>query len=234
MKGVFRFKQFAVDQYGCAMKINTDGVLLGATAMQENAGAILDIGTGTGVIAMMLAQRFPDASVDAVEIDAQATQTAGLNFASSPFSTRLEAYHNDIASYETQTRYDLIVSNPPYFVDDLKNPEARKRVARHTDHSFFIALLQKASALLAPGGSMWLILPLKQAGFIKDQAPVYGLHLQRRIDISSDENKPVIRQIIVLGHRQEEVKTEHFYIYEREGFHTEAYRRLLKDFFLAF
>lgn len=248
IKNSFRFKQFEVDQQGCAMKINTDGVLLAATAGHSGPAHILDIGTGTGVIALMLAQRFPGAKIDAVEIDAHAASAAAGNFSSSPFSARLKAFQADIRAYETETRYDLIVSNPPFFINDLKNPEERKSLARHTDEDFFAVLIRKAAAYLTADGLLWLILPVKQAGQVIDNAGNSQLSLQRMIDVHSDSSKPVIRKIVCLGREQEgtetsrpQVGTEKFYIYQAgtpgspsKAIHSEAYKQLLKDFFLAF
>ncbi len=137
---MFQFKQFTVDQSGCAMKINTDGVLLGAIADAENPGTILDIGTGTGVIALMLAQRFITAKVDAVEIDSDAAQTAERNFKNSPFADRLTVYALGFESFFDQfpgKKYDLIISNPPFYIDSLKSPGAKKALAKHTDIDFF-------------------------------------------------------------------------------------------------
>ncbi|TKC06197.1 tRNA1(Val) (adenine(37)-N6)-methyltransferase [Pedobacter frigoris] len=237
MGSVFKFKQFEVDQDGCAMKINTDGVILGATAVHNSPKRLLDIGTGTGVIAMMLAQRFPDAFIDAVEIDESAAIAATRNFEASAFNTRSVVYHSDINSYVTTSRYDLIVSNPPYFVNDLKNTEQRKTIARHADETFFEALLAKVAMLLNEDGSFWMILPVKQADFIVEKSLEYHLALHRQINICSDERKPVIRKVVCLGkaaNEKAQVVAETFYIYEKEGVYTDAYKALLKDFFLAF
>jgi tRNA1Val (adenine37-N6)-methyltransferase len=239
MGSVFKFKQFEVDQSGCAMRINTDGVLLGAIAQHSSPSRILDIGTGTGVIAMMMAQRFPAALVDAVEIDEEASITAERNFNSSLFKDRIIAFRNDIASFERTNRYDLIVSNPPFFVNDLKNPEGRKSLARHTDDDFFEGLLRKSEELLTATGLLWLILPVKQADFVTTMASDKGLELQQEINICSDLHKPVIRKIICLGRKQffqnvSSLQQETFYIYASDGVYTNAYKLLLKDFFLAF
>jgi len=235
MGNVFRFKKFGVDQSGCAMKINTDGVLLAAVATANmDSGRILDIGTGTGVIALMLAQRFPLAQVDAVEIDGVAAERAGLNFRSSDFSSRTTAHHTSIMDYESTHPYDLIVSNPPFFVNDLKNPEVRKGIARHADEQFFDGLLTKAAELLAPYGVFWLILPVKQADWMLNSAASFNLFLCHQIDVCSDESKPVIRRILCLSPHLSSIKKETFYIYQSQGVYTDAYRSLLKDFFLAF
>lgn len=231
---VFKFKQFEVDQTGCAMRINTDGVLLGATVRHPSPGLILDIGTGTGVIALMLAQRFPEAKIHAVEIDEQATQAAGKNFQLSVFSERLTIKHTSIEEYNCAQQFDLIVSNPPFFVNDLKSEELRKGIARHADRDFFSMLVKKSDALLADGGMVWLILPVKQADEVVGIASQYGLSLMERIHIHSDQSKPTFRQIICLKKGQAVLKENDFYIYESLKQHTAAYKELLKDFFLAF
>lgn len=234
MGNVFRFKHFEVNQDGCAMKINTDGVLLAAVADHHGPSNILDIGTGTGVLAMMMAQRFPEAAVDAVEIDQQSSHTASQNFNNSSFAGRIKAFHSGIADFETESKYDLIISNPPFFVNDLKNPEERKRQARHTDENFFESLLQKTGELLTGEGLLWLILPVKQADLIIQAALNRGLLLQKQLSICSDVNKPVIRKIICLGRTAKPLTAERFYIYEAQNVYTNAYKQLLKDFFLAF
>lgn len=234
MGSTFRFKAFSVDQSGCAMKINTDGVLIGAVASMASPGRILDVGTGTGVIAMMLAQRYPGALVDAVEIDPSAAATAGKNFEASPFASRLSIYAEDIVAFESKSGYDLIISNPPFFVNDLKNPEQRKRLARHADEDFFEALIRKVATLLNPGGQFWLILPVKQAEALVVQAVLYKLFPGRIIHVHSDESKPEIRLVICFSFANAAPVHEDFYIYAAQGVYTDAYISLLKDFFLAF
>jgi len=234
MGSIFRFKQFSVDQSGCAMKINTDGVLIGGIVKAEAPSRILDIGTGTGVIAMMLAQRFPEAFVDAVEIDASAASTAARNFSSSPFAPRLSVHEENILAFEPGSSYDLIISNPPFFVNDLKNPEERKRLARHADEDFFTGLIRKIAGLLNPVGECWLILPVKQAEELVVQAVLYKLFPSRIIHVHSDESKPEIRQVICFSFANAAVVHEDFYIYAAKGVYTEAYVSLLKEFFLAF
>jgi len=234
MGSVFRFKQFEVDQAGCAMRINTDGVLLGAIAAQSAPVTILDIGTGTGVIAMMLAQRFPDAEIHAVEIDPSAAAAADQNFRNSPFAGRTAAFSISIENYKPAVKYDLIVSNPPYFVNDLKNPEKRKEIARHADAYFFEMLLKATAGMLNPDGLLWLVLPVKQAENVIINAVLQKLFPVKIIHIYSDETKEPFRQMICLGFEVKEVVHERVYIYAAQGVYTDQYKQLLKDFFLAF
>ncbi|RZK37486.1 MAG: methyltransferase domain-containing protein [Pedobacter sp.] len=240
-KNIFKFKQFEVDQTGCAMKINTDGVLLAAIAESDSPNHILDIGTGTGVIALMLAQRFRDALIEAVEIDEQASVTAGRNFQSSVFSDRLTINNTAIEQYipkgcieHNPNKFDLIVSNPPYFVNDLKNAEQKKGIARHTDEVFFNELILKVSSLLSEQGSFWFILPVKQAKILVEKAEGLGLHLSVQINLHSDISKPEFRWIACLSKRQTKPMVKDFYIYESEKVYTSTYKDLLKDFFLAY
>ncbi|WEK18042.1 MAG: methyltransferase [Candidatus Pedobacter colombiensis] len=234
MGSVFKFKKFEVNQSGCAMKINTDGVLLGAIAAQEGAKQILDIGTGTGVIAMMLAQRFEDAQVDAVEIDEQAALAAKGNFNNSVFAANCNAHHNDISLFQTDRKYDLVVSNPPYFVNDLKNQEHRKGIARHAGAQFFESMLKRVAELLDKSGSFWFILPVKQAEYMVKIAFAYGLSPSVVVHLHSDDSKPEFRWIVCLDYTGQITLHKNLNIYETEGVYTATYKQLLKDFFLAF
>jgi len=234
MGSIFRFKHFEVDQAGCAMRINTDGVLLAAIAAHQDPKHLLDIGTGTGVIALMLAQRYPDAFVDAVEIELSAAEAAYSNFENSPFEARMNLFPGDVADFEPGYEYDLVVSNPPYFVNDLKNPEQRKSLARHADEDFFESLARKVASLLSDNGVFWVILPVKQAEELIYKAVLFGLFPSRMIHVYSDEEKPQFRQIICFSFADAGKKEEDFYIYASPGIYTEAYVALLKDFFLAF
>lgn len=240
-KNIFKFKQFEVDQSGCAMKINTDGVLLAALIEVANPNnpshpshpsLILDIGTGTGVIALMLAQRFEKASIHAVEIDGAAAETAGNNFKHSIFSHRLSISNMAIQQYHNTQQFDLIVSNPPYFVNDLKNKEEKKGIARHANELFFNELMVKVEALLLPSGVFWFILPTKQADLLIKDGAKYGLWPAKIIQLHSDHTKPEFRRIVGLGRTKTEPLIEHFYIYKAEKVYTDAYNRLLEAFFL--
>ena len=234
MKNIFRFKQFEVDQSGCAMKINTDGVLLGTMAEHPNPQRILDIGTGTGVIALMLAQRFPEAQVYAVEIDEQASIAAERNFQNSVFRERLSIHHTAIEQYTSSEQFDLIVSNPPFFVNDLKNTEKKKELARHASDTFFDDLIKKVADLLSPEGCFWVVLPVKQAQDLVEKAKMKGLFLTRLVKLHSDVTKPEFRRIICLAREKSDLIEEDFMIYESEKKYTKAYELLLKDFFLAY
>jgi len=216
------------------MKINTDGVLLGAIVSHAAPVHILDIGTGTGVIALMLAQRYPHASIDAVEIDDSAAAAAERNCLNTDFSERITIHHTAIEKYDTDTKYQLIVSNPPFFINDLKSADKRKELARHADEDFFELLLQKVAGMLAVNGNLWLVLPVKQAEKIVVNAVLFKLFPSRIIRVSSDHTKTAFRHIICLGFNVVPVLYEDFYIYESQAVNTAQYKNTLKDFLLAF
>ncbi len=231
---IFKFKQFEVDQSACAMKINTDGVLLAAMVESGGPKHILDVGTGTGVIALMLAQRFENAKVHAVEIDAEAAATATKNFQQSVFKDRLTCDHIAIENFNPTKQFDLIVSNPPFFVNDLKNAEEKKGIARHASEVFFEELMAKVNTLLTADGLFWIILPIKQAEDLVKLASAYGLLLSKQINLHSDVSKPTFRQILCLSRRGFSVEIKDFYIYESEKVYTKEYKEVLKDFFLGY
>ena len=231
---VFRFKEFEINQQGCAMKINTDGVLLGALVHLELPTRILDIGTGTGVIAMMLAQRFPEASVDSVEIDEAAYQASLLNFQNSKFNSRIQGYSGAFEDLIVREKYDLIVSNPPFYTNSLHNPDARKKLARHTDFDFFDKLLHFSNKNLSVNGQLTLILPVELAEYVVSEGLKVNLYLAKKIELKSFKDTEVIRSIITLSKVQHDQITEEFIIYESKGVYSQAYKELLKPFFLAF
>src|ERR1700743_1610097 len=209
MPDIFRFKEFEVDQTSCAMKINTDGVLLGALAEVDQPKTILDIGTGTGVIALMLAQRFKYAQIDAVEIDPGAAETAGRNFINSSYAERLSVYPIGFEEFFEQypdKKYDLIVSNPPFFINSLKSPEAKKELAKHTDEDFFKKLIKSVLVHLSREGHFWLVIPLTIADFVFYLAAENGLCLQKKINVKSFEGSKPHRIIACFGF--EKVSTE--------------------------
>ncbi|RZA02400.1 MAG: methyltransferase domain-containing protein [Sphingobacteriaceae bacterium] len=234
---MFHFKQFSIDQTGCAMKINTDGVLLGALADADEPEHILDIGTGTGVIALMLAQRFANAMVDAVEIDKTAAHTARDNFQNSKFADRLHLFAHDFESYfsnHPQKKYDLVVSNPPFYINSLESPEAKKNTAKHADGDFFDSLVKSVSKHLSETGTFWLILPLDTAELVKTIAQQNNLYLQKVIAIKSYPDSVPHREILVFGLNDVKAPDEEFVIYREQKVYSDSYVNKLRDFFTIF
>jgi len=235
MRSIFRFKQFEVDQGNCAMKINTDGVLLGGSVYDQAATSILDVGTGTGVIALMLAQRHPDAYIDAIDIDKEAYQQAQINFQQSNFSSRLQAFLGSFEDMRPPSSYDLIVSNPPFYTNSLQNPDERKRLAKHTDILFFEKLLSFVSSHLSPNGQFRCILPTTLAEEeIVPILPQYGLYRQYEMAISSFIGEQPIRKVLGTGKSRVPSKTSSFSIYAEKGIYSAQYKELLHPDVLAF
>ena len=231
--GGFRFKQFAIEQDDVAMKVGTDGVLLGAWAECEGANSILDIGTGTGVIALQMAQRNPEAQICAVEIDATAAHRARANFDLSPWAERLQVAQTAVQEFEPTEKFDLIISNPPYFVDSLLPPDAKRSTARHTHDLTFEELDKAVCRLLAENGKFALILPVTE---FEKYLLLTQLHLVRRCDVSSIDGGAVKR---ILGEfaKQKPTEVAHETLaieVENRGEFSAEYRALTKDFYLKF
>jgi tRNA1Val (adenine37-N6)-methyltransferase len=237
MADLFRFKKFTVDQTGCAMKVNTDGVLIGALAHAENPMAILDIGTGTGVISLMMAQRYPGARVDAVEIDPQAAETASRNFGAAPFSDRLRLYADSFERFlesNPELRFDLIVTNPPFFLNSLRPEDKARDTARHTHAGFFDDLFRLSRKHLSPGGTLAVILPLETVDAVEHLAFRAGLNTAWEIAIKSFPTSVPHREIVGFRLEQTECLKEDLVIYESGKVYSDQYRELLKDFLIIF
>jgi len=236
MESVFRFKQFEVEQGGCAMKINTDGVLLGAWTRSVGVLRILDMGTGTGVIAMMLAQAHPNALVDAVEIDRAAAKQAAGNFARSPFRERLRVFERSFVDFRSERPYDLIVSNPPFHTHSLHSPDEHRNVAKHADSSFFEQLFAFVSDFLADGGIFSCIVPASLADRLaRENLPERnGLFCQTVLNVSSYPDRPAIRKIVSFGKERTSVSQRDLSIYAGPGVHSPDYKACLAPYFLAY
>lgn len=178
----FEFKQFRVYHDRCAMKVGTDGVLLGAWADVENSKRILDIGCGTGLIALMVAQR-SNAEVVGIDIDSNAAEQASENAEASPFSKCITIKRADILKYEDTTGFDTIISNPPFFVEDTLSPNMKRSLARHASSLHFEDLISKSIELMRPGASFQIILPTQNAKRFGDLCTLKKLSLVRRTDI---------------------------------------------------
>src|SRR5690606_4952240 len=235
---LFRFKEFVVNQDNCPMKINTDGVLLGALAEVGSKYKICDIGTGTGVIALMLAQRNHQAIIDAIDVDFHAVDTATHNFENSLFHERLNCHHHSFIEFfelHPQNKYDLIISNPPFFVNALKSSVERKNIARHTDEVFFMDFLRVSANHLTPEGIIQLIVPVEISVFMQHLAKVYHLCVSEIISVKSFEDKEPFRHILKFQKQPCELASEtDFVIYVKEKEHSLQYIAALKDFFTIF
>ena len=236
MAGSFRFKQFTVANERSAMKVGTDGVLLGAwVKMRDDDLEILDVGTGTGVIALMLAQRSVSTGsrISAIDIDPISVEEAASNFSNSPWRERLEAGWLDFREMEGG-RFDLIVSNPPYFVNSLKAPEQRRSIARHTDSLSYDELVGSAVRNLAPEGRLAVILPAQESVSFIGEAVRRGLAITRKTLVRTTENHPPKRILIEASSGECSVEEETVLTIQDSAGFTAPYKELTRDFYLKF
>ncbi len=223
----FRFKNFEIHQDRCAMKVGTDGVLLGSWIQPEkNIKHILDIGTGTGLLALMLAQK-SGAMIDAIDIDESSVKQASENFSNSPWPERLKAIHCSLQQFSISAagKYDLIVSNPPYFSDSYKTADSPRTLARHSDKSLsFEALID---------GAFYLILPLKEGELFENSASAKGLFANRITSVFTRRGKPTKRLLMSFQFLREEKITGELVIQDDDGGFSEDYRKLTEEFYLG-
>jgi tRNA1Val (adenine37-N6)-methyltransferase len=233
---VFRFKQFEVKQSDSAMKVGTDSVLLGCLAEQAGTSAILDIGTGTGLLCLMMTQRFPHAIIDAVEIDASAYEEAKLNAEQSPWNDRITIHHQSFQDFENAAakKYDLIISNPPYYKasGNIKIADVSRSNARHDGELPFEALLKGCSSLLQNEGSCWFVLPIQEAEWLVAACSTCGLYLNQRISIFPKRSKEANRVVLALGKTQQPLIEKRITIYNEDGSYTQEYFELTQEFLL--
>lgn len=195
----FKFKQFTVVQERSAMKVGTDGVVLGVTVPNGKYTRILDIGTGTGLVALMMAQRFQDAEIDAIEIDADAAREAEFNFNNSPWASRLRVTKGDVRELNSEYKYSLIVCNPPFFSNSLKNPCQKRTMARHDDNLPLSSLFNSIASLISNDGKAVIIVPASSLDEVVAQSSEKKLEIEKIIDIIPNENKPTVRVVVVLS-----------------------------------
>jgi len=233
----FQFKQFRITQERSAMKVGMDGVLLGAWADSSGAERILDIGTGTGLIALMMAQKNKVAQIDAIEVDPEAFQDANLNIQQSSWSERIQP---KLCSFQEFTecssrKYDLIVSNPPFFTNGVKAPIETRAQARHSCSLPLEVLILGAANLLAENGRITLVLPIESLPEIKSLADLNKLFISRLCRIKPNPIKPDFRILIELTNSECAIqKSELMIEFEKHHDYTPEYKELTKDFYLKF
>jgi tRNA1Val (adenine37-N6)-methyltransferase len=214
------------------MKVGTDGVLLGAWTNLINTTYILDIGTGTGVIALMLAQRAKQAIIDAVEIEQEAFEDATENIASSPWADRIRVHHHSIQDFNSTTQFDLIVSNPPFFQNSFKPPDAKRGVARHTQHLTFPELLNTVKKFLAPSGKLSIILPYTEGLEFITLASTYRFHCSRKWSFRTRAEKPIERWLLEFSNMKVVPEEGEILLYKNEDEWSDGYKELTRDFYL--
>lgn len=230
---MFTFRQFIVRDERCGMKVGTDGTLLGAWASHPSPSEVLDIGTGSGLVALMLAQRYPEAHIMAIDIDADAAEQAAENFQASPWGERLTSQTVSLQNYVPNHLFQLIVSNPPFFVDSLKNPDENRRLARHTDTLSFDALMERAAEMLTEDGVLAMVLPAEVEKKVLEIATRLDLFLLRVTRVCTKEGKPCKRILISFSRQENVAVADTLCLMGTDGApRSEAYQQLTNEFYL--
>lgn len=235
MSKLFKFKKFIIEQDKSAMKIGTDGVLLGAWAsLEEKPNSILDIGAGTGIIALMLAQRSEAETIDAIEIDEAAYEQCVENFEVSDWADRLFCYHAGLDEYveEIEEKYDLIISNPPFYSEDVTSGDIARDVARQSKSLPFDELLKGVSKFLADNGTFSTIIPFKEEESFIALGLQSGLFPNRTTRVKGSPSSEIKRSLIEFSFEQKEVTISELVIEKQRHEYTKEYVNLTKDFYL--
>ncbi len=229
----FQFKQFKVEDDQSAMKVGTDGVLLGAWIETKNARQILDIGTGSGLIALMMAQK-SKAQINAIDIDKQSAKQAQSNFQKSPWKAQLNAEHISLQEFckNATQKYDLIVSNPPFFVNSLKSPSNNKNRSKHTDELTYEELVHGITNFLTSKGRACLILPYAESKLFVNIALVENIYLNKRLKIRPKATKEINRVLMEFSFHKTKLKENEIYLREENNKFSEDYDSLCKNYYL--
>lgn len=229
---LFKFKQFSISHAKSSMKVGTDAVLLGSWVDISKTETILDIGTGCGIIALMLAQR-SQAKIDAIDIDEDSIEEATLNFRQSPWPDRLHAHHTSLQTYQeiSATKYDLIVSNPPYFQNSMLPTKEGHKLAKHCITLNYDELIRLSTKLLRPNGRLAIILPNQEADNCSKIARSYGHYLQDQLYVQTTSASPVVRCILVFNLFDIiNISKSNLTIRNDNGTYTDEYMELTKAF----
>ena len=223
----FRFQKFDIIQHENVFRVGTDGVLLGALCQVENAQKILEVGTGTGLISLMLAQRNANAEITALDLNEDAVKLAQENFKNSPFSERLQVFHQDFKTFESQKEYDFVVCNPPFFEE---NNSVKDILARQQVELTFRNLIEKASKILSSEGIFSVIIPSESAQEFENLAEYFDLHLVRKINIFGIENGVLKRNVLEFSKKKSALETLDFTIEKSPRKYSDQYLELTKEF----
>jgi tRNA1Val (adenine37-N6)-methyltransferase len=236
----FEFKEFTIQQSDCAMKVCTDACLFGAWAadylqMQKNkAGSILDIGSGTGLLSIMLAQT-TNAVIDGVEIEENAAKQAAVNAASSPWNNQITIQHNNIQQYagSSSNQYDFIISNPPFFEHDLKSTDESRNLALHSKALTLNELTLIINSLLKPNGHFAVLLPYTRGNFFKTESLKAGFYLHQEVLVKQTPRHSPFRSMLLFGRTNQEALLQEMIIKENNEY-TPEFRKLLTPYYLPF
>lgn len=228
----FQFRQFSVSDSLCAMKVGTDSVLLGAWVHVSDVISVLDLGAGSGLLSLMVAQRNPQAVITAVEIDPEAAAECHKNFRDSSWSNHLFAVNADALAFCPPAPVDLVISNPPFFDEPLRSPDTSRALARHGSTLSPITVIDWASRHLSPTGSVALILPASQADDLIYHAEMLHLKERRRLDVATRSGRPPERTLLQFSRTDGPPLREFLTIRDAHNNYTPAYRHLTSSFYL--
>lgn len=232
-ESIFHFKEFSINHSKSAMKVGTDGVLLGAwSAIPKEPIRILDIGTGTGLIAIMMAQRTDSSLIDAIDIEEDAFIEAESNFHNSPWSERLSAIHSSVQEFQSEHKYDLIISNPPFYEFNFHSVDASRSVARQQETLNFSELIQNSYRLLKPNGLFSIIIPSYEKEAFIELAEAQKLFLNRICSVKGRKDLNAKRVMMTFSKQKSNVKEESLIIEIERHKYTDEYIDLVKDFYL--
>ncbi len=226
---VFNFKHFQIHQKNTALKVGTDSMVLGTLCQWDKPKRLLDIGTGTGVLSLMCAQRFSFEEIIGIELSEEAFTDAQINAQNNPFPSKIVVLNQAIQEYQSTERFDAIISNPPFFENSSKNPNAHKSLARHTESLSFLELVQSISSLLSENGKAWIIIPFESKKQLIQLAKENGLFPSDLITLFGKPNKPT-RIVISLEKQVSEIKISSLCIRTEDGLYMEEYKTLTQEF----
>lgn len=230
---MFKFKQFAIEDNRCAHKVGTDGTLLGAWVNLEHTKSILDVGTGSGLIALMLAQRSdPTAHIDAIEIVATDCSQASDNVKHSPWSRKISVHNTSLQKFDPAKKFDCIVSNPPFFNNSFKPPVQSRITPRHTDTLPFEELVQYSKWLLTHSGRLNVILPYTEGLQFIELANANAFHLTRQWSFRTRQEKAIERWLLEFSNTSMPLEKGELLLYEKDDDWSESYRILTREFYL--
>lgn len=233
-KSNFRFKQFDLIQSEAHLKITTEATLFAAWANVAGAKRILDIGAGTGLLSLMLAQK-SDAEIEAIELQSEAAEICRNNFENSPWQKQLKCWNTAVQDFESAEKYDCIICNPPFFFKHLKGEKQAKNKAMHNETLSLEDLLNSVIRLLANEGQFYLLLPSKEMNDFIELAQAKNLFLQEKLELIHKAGKPVLREAACFAKlRAKEMKTSQLIMRNADESYSAAYRELLKEYLIIF
>lgn len=235
MNKPFKFKQFTVNQDRCAMKIGTDGVLLGAwTSIEHNPFNVLDIGAGTGILSLMIAQRSYAENIEALEIDDDAFEQCAENFENSPWNDRLFCFHASLMEYieAVDEKFDLIICNPPFYTEDYKTEDQARNLARFNDAMPMEHIIFAVINFLSDKGKFSIIIPYKEEEKYIDEASLIDLFPNRILRVRGNENSDIKRSLMEFSFTESDIKIDELIIETERHQYTQDYLNLTKDFYL--